>query len=71
METIKIENKTDRNYRFSSTVEFKPGETTTISKDELEKRPAIKILIDRGDLHVVGSKNKGKKLEANEEIIEA
>lgn len=68
MEIIKIKNTTDRTYRFSSTVEFKAGEITSIAKAEIERRPAIEKLIDRGDLKVVT--NKGDKKQKEEEIIE-
>lgn len=70
MEIVKIKNTTDRTYRFSSTVEFKAGEITSIAKAEIERRPAIGKLIDRGDLEVVANKGD-KKQKEDEEIIEA
>ena len=69
MEIIKIKNTTDRTYRFSSTVEFKAGEITSIAKAEIECRPAIGKLIERGDLKVVTNKGD-KKHKEDEEIIE-
>lgn len=70
VELIKIKNKTDRAFRFTSTVVFMPKEVTVISKYDYDNLPSIALLIERGDFELVKSKPKTKATVESEEIIE-
>lgn len=69
MELIEIKNVSETAYRFSSVLKFLPGETVTVTKEDVESKPTIKALIKGGHLKVVGAKNEPKtKKEVIEEV---
>lgn len=67
MKTMMIENTTDHAIRFNSVVKFYPKQPVKVTEDMMNKFPAIKILIERGEFKVVKA---AKEKAAKEDMIE-
>lgn len=60
MKTVLIENRTDRAIRFNSVLKFYPNQPVKITEDIMDKVPAIRTLISRGEFKIVGESNSVK-----------
>ena len=72
MTLLSIKNKTEHAIRFNGLIKFMPGEVTVISEEDYKALPSIELLINRGDMELVGAQGERSKraTKVSDEVIE-
>lgn len=69
-EKIILQNLSERTFRWPD-LEIATGDTVEVFKEEMERIPVLKKLIQAGELEVVGGKNSPKPQKMQEEATES